>query len=476
MKPGVKICALLGNPVEQSFSPVMHNAAFSDKGLNYIYVASRVDDKSLKAAIDGARALGIAGLNITIPHKVSVISMLDEVDDVSQRIGAVNTVVNNGGILKGYNTDAAGFTKALAGKNVNPEGKQAVVLGAGGASMAVSYALVEAGASVVIMNRLARLDEASRLAHKLSNFSRVPVEAIALNPQNLEKSLEKADILVNATSVGMHPGKNHSLVPERLLHPEMLVFDLVYNPLQTKLLSDADQAGAQTINGLEMLIWQGALAFELWTGLAPPVGIMRTQALKELENNSLNIARRRKSAGQKAKNSIALIGFMGSGKTTVGRILAGKTGKRLVELDRLIEINAGATIPEIFSSRGETTFREMEIDAVKEIAEVPNQVISCGGGVVLNKINMDRLKENAVVVYLEVNIDEIMQRMQSQSVEKPVLEDPGDPDKVRQLVNFREPFYRSYADISINSTGLTAEETAQEIILRLKNHALYNRS
>ncbi|MDD3265260.1 MAG: shikimate kinase, partial [Dehalococcoidales bacterium] len=252
------------------------------------------------------------------------------------------------------------------------------------------------------------------------------------------------------------------------------VFDLVYNPLQTKLLSDADQAGAQTINGLEMLVWQGALAFELWTGLAPPVGIMRTQALKELENNSLNITRRRKPAGQKVKSSIALIGFMGSGKTTVGRILAGKTGKRLVELDRLIEINAGSTIPEIFSARGETAFREAEIDAVKEIAEVPNQVISCGGGVVLNKINMDRLKENAVVVYLEVNTDEIMQRMQSQSIEKPVLNDPCDPDEVRQLVNFREPFYRSYADISINSTGLTAEDTAQEIILRLKNHALHN--
>ena len=476
MKPGVKICALLGDPVEQSLSPAMHNAAFGDKGLNYIYVSSRVNAESLKAAIEGARALGIAGLNITIPHKVSVVSMLDEVDDVSRRIGAVNTVVINNGILKGYNTDAAGFAKALAGKNVNPEGKRAVVLGAGGASMAVSYALVEAGASVVIMNRLARLDEASRLANKLSDFSHVPVEAIALNPQNLEKSIETADILINATSVGMRPGKNHSLVPEHLLRPEMIVFDLVYNPLQTKLLFDADQAGAQTVNGLEMLIWQGALAFELWTGLAPPVGIMRTQALKELDRSSANIARRRKPADQKAKSSIALIGFMGSGKTTVGRILSGKTGKRLVELDRLIEINAGATIPEIFSARGETAFREIEIDAVKEIAEVPNQVISCGGGVVLNKINMDRLKENAVVIYLEVDTEEIMQRMQSQSVEKPVLKDPGNPDEVRQLVNFREPFYRSYADISINSTGLTAEDTAQEIILRLKSHALHNQS
>ncbi|MDD2471333.1 MAG: shikimate dehydrogenase, partial [Dehalococcoidales bacterium] len=157
MKKEMKICALFGDPVAQSLSPEMHNAAFKDKGLNYIYVASRVKPASLQAAVEGTRAIGIHGLNITIPHKVSVIPLLDELDEVSKQIGAVNTVVNSGGILKGYNTDAAGFTKALTDKNIDPQGKQAVVLGAGGASMAVCYALVKTGASVTIMNRLAHM-------------------------------------------------------------------------------------------------------------------------------------------------------------------------------------------------------------------------------------------------------------------------------------------------------------------------------
>jgi shikimate dehydrogenase len=274
----------------------------------------------------------------------------------------------------------------------------------------------------------------------------------------------------------MHPGKNRTLVPEHLLRPEMIVFDLIYNPLQTKLLADAARAGAQTINGLEMLVWQGALAFELWTGLAPPVGIMRAEALKALEGDNPVSKKHQKSMRNKSKNSVVLIGFMGSGKTTVARILAGKTGKRLIELDRLIEINAGISIPEIFSIRGETEFRELEIAAIKEVSGVNNQVISCGGGVILNKINIDRLKENGVVVYLEVNPDEIMSRMQSQSVEKPVLKNPGDLDEVRELLSFREPFYRAYADIIINTTSLSAEETAQQIIARLANHELHDRT
>ncbi len=472
MKKEVKICALFGDPVAQSLSPEMHNAAFKDKGLNYIYVASRVKPASLQAAVEGTRAIGIHGLNITIPHKVSVIPLLDELDEVSKQIGAVNTVVNSGGILKGYNTDAAGFTKALADKNIDPQGKQAVVLGAGGASMAVCYALVKTGASVTIMNRLAHMKEASRLALKLGDFSHNPIQATALNPQNLEKCLETADILVNATSVGMHPAKNQSLVPEKLLRPEMIVFDLVYNPLQTKLLADAAFLGAQTINGLEMLVWQGALAFELWTGLAPPVGIMRKVAINAFEEKGTVLTSRKISGQHKIKTSIALIGFMGSGKTTVARILAGKTGKRLVELDRLIEINAGCTIPEIFSSRGETAFRELEIEAVKEVSSAANQVISCGGGVVLNKINIDRLKEHAIVVYLEVKPDEIMSRMQGQPVNKPVLRDPGDYDEVKELISFREPFYKAHADIVIESSSLTAEETARQIIARLENHAM----
>ncbi|MBN1369309.1 MAG: shikimate dehydrogenase, partial [Dehalococcoidaceae bacterium] len=426
MKNVQQICALLGNPVEHSLSPVMQNSAFRDKGLNYTYLAFKVSHVQLKTAIEGIRALGFRGLNITIPHKVSVIPLLDELDLQSQRIGAVNTIVNINGKLKGYNTDAAGFMRALEDKGIDPAGKNTVILGAGGAAMAVAYALAEAGADITVLNRLARLNEAVRLTQNLPSRDVRAARALALNPENLAGSLEKAEILVNATSAGMYPKTEDSLVPANLIRPEMIVFDLVYNPLQTRLMSEAASSGARTINGLEMLVWQGALAFELWTGLSAPVGIMRSQALKALGPEPQTPAvKRARSGGASLPDSIALIGFMGSGKTTVAKILAEITGKRLVELDRVIEINAGASIPEIFARKGETGFREIEIESVKEISSGRNQVISCGGGVVLNKINMDRLKESAVICYLEVNPEVIMARMQSQDVAKPVLNNPA---------------------------------------------------
>jgi len=472
MKTIPQICALLGNPVEHSLSPAMHNSAFRDKGLDYTYLAFKVTQEQLKTAIDGVRALGFKGLNITIPHKMKVIPLLDELDPLSQRIGAVNTVVNINGKLKGYNTDAAGFMRALEDKGIDPAGKNTVILGAGGAAMAVAYALAEAGSGIIVLNRLARLNEAVCLTRNLPSRPGKAARALALNPENLAVSLEKADILVNATSAGMYPKMEENLVPSKLIRPEMTVFDLVYNPLQTRLMSEAASSGARTINGLEMLVWQGALAFELWTGLAAPVGVMRSQALKALGGEPQNPAGRRTPAGAASlPSSIALIGFMGSGKTTVARILAETTGKRLVELDRVIEINAGTSIPEIFARKGETGFREIEIESVREISSGRNQVISCGGGVVLNKINMDRLKESALICYLEVSPEAIMSRMQSQDIEKPVLKDPGDTEEVVRLLGFREPFYRAYADIVINSTGLSAEETAERIIEKLASHA-----
>ncbi len=465
------ICGLLGNPVKHSLSPVMQNSAFKDKGLDYTYFAFNVEKGHLKYALEGARALNFRGLNITIPYKVSVIELLDELDPVSLRIGAVNTVVNTGGTLKGYNTDAGGFIKALQNRSINPAGKNIVILGGGGASRAVAFALAETNASITLLNRLARLNEVSQLAQKLSSITHGNVQALALNPDNLSQSLKTADIVVNATSVGMHPKTGETLVPAHLLHPGLIVFDLVYNPLKTRLLSEAEQSGAESINGLEMLIWQGALAFELWTGLSAPAGIMRSKAIEAISSTAVaRMPVARKPEKSSVKTSIALTGFMGSGKTTVAKIIAEKTGKRLLELDRIIEINAGATIPEIFSSKGEVGFREMEIETIKEISTGKHQVISCGGGVVLNKINIDRLRQTAVIVYLNVKPEAIMQRMQSQDVQKPILKNPQDPEEVQKLLTFREPYYKNSADIIIDSTDLSPQDTAKEALKRLANY------
>ena len=277
-----RLCGLIGDPVEHTMSPVMHNAAFREMGVDYLYVPFRVKEGELARAIEGMRALNIRGLNVTIPHKVTVIQFLDELDPLAEKIGAVNTIVNDDGILRGYNTDGAGFLQALLERRIEPEGKNVVILGAGGASMAISFFLADRGAHLVILNRLLELDWAKELASRISQIFTKEVEALELNRENLVGALGKADILVNATSVGMTPNIDETPVTSDLLKPELIVFDIVYNPIKTRLLREAEAAGAKTISGLDMLVWQGALAFEKWTGVKAPVELMREEAIKVL--------------------------------------------------------------------------------------------------------------------------------------------------------------------------------------------------
>ena len=277
-----RVCGIIGDPIGHSMSPAIHNAAFEKMGIDYLYVPFRVRKEELGKAIQGMRALNIRGLNVTIPHKVAVIPFLDELDDLTQRIGAVNTIVNDDGVLTGYNTDAGGFLHALLEGGVEPKGKNMVILGAGGVSRAISFILAQRGANLVILNRLLEFDWAEELAHQISQVFKKEVKALKLDEENLAMVLEKADILVNATSVGMYPNIDETPVISNLLKPDLVV-DVVYNPIKTRLLREAEAAGAKTIGGLDMLVWQGALAFEKWTGLKAPVKLMREEAIKRLQ-------------------------------------------------------------------------------------------------------------------------------------------------------------------------------------------------
>jgi shikimate dehydrogenase len=278
-----KICGLIGDPIEHSVSPAMHNTAFSYLGLDYIYIPLHVERENLTKAIDGLKALNIKGLNITIPYKVVIIPLLDLVDDLAEKIGSVNTIVNDKGYLKGYNTDASGFLKTLLERGFEPRGKKVVVLGAGGASRSISFTLAMREAEIVILNRQLEMDWAVELVSSISQLTTKEVKALELNNENLKSVLKAADMLVNATSVGMSPNINQSPLPARLLKPELVVFDVVYNPLKTRLLTEAEAVGAKTISGIDMLVWQGALAFELWTGVKSPVDIMKAKALEALK-------------------------------------------------------------------------------------------------------------------------------------------------------------------------------------------------
>ena len=278
-----KICALIGDPVEHTMSPVMHNAAFKKLGLDYIYIPFRVRAEELARAVDGMRALSMRGFNVTIPHKVTIIPMLDSIDPIAEKIGAVNTVVNDNGELTGYNTDATGFLQALLEQGVEPGGKDVVVLGAGGASRAISYILAERDARLTVLNRQLEMDWAVELARRIHEDLGKEVRVFELSSGKLETVLEGADILINATSVGMSPNSEESPVSAELIKPDLVVFDIVYNPIRTKLLREAEAAGARTGSGVDMLAWQGALAFEKWVGQPAPLNLMREEAIKALE-------------------------------------------------------------------------------------------------------------------------------------------------------------------------------------------------
>jgi shikimate dehydrogenase len=277
-----RICALIGDPLEHTMSPAMHNAAFKKLGLDYIYLPFKVKPEKLTDAVAGLRALNVRGFNVTIPHKVSIIPWLDSLDPLAEKIGAVNTVVNDGGALKGYNTDAEGFLRALQGHGVAPRDKDIVILGAGGASRAISYVLAGEGARLTILNRRLELDWAEDIARLIRKKLGREIKAGELNASALAQVLAKADILVNATSVGMSSESRNSPVPARFLKRRLVVFDIVYNPLETRLLKAAKSAGAKVIGGVDMLAWQGALAFEKWTSRPAPIDVMRREAVKML--------------------------------------------------------------------------------------------------------------------------------------------------------------------------------------------------
>jgi shikimate dehydrogenase len=280
-----KICGLIGDPVEHTMSPVMHNAAFAKLGLDYAYLPFHVSPEKLQQAVSGLKALNAVGFNVTIPHKVAVIPLLDELDPLAEKIGAINTVVNDKGLLRGYNTDASGFLQALVERGIQPADKDIVLLGAGGAARAIAYILSERNARLTILNRREELDWAEAIAANIKEDLGKDIEVFELLPDYLKKALETAGILVNATSVGMSPASEVSPVPAPLLKSGLVVVDIVYNPVRTRLLRDAAAAGAVTVAGLDMLVWQGALAFEKWTGQKPPFELMKEVALQELEKN-----------------------------------------------------------------------------------------------------------------------------------------------------------------------------------------------
>jgi len=258
-----KICCLIGEPVEHSLSPLIHNTGYQALGINYAYVSFRVSD--IKRAIEGIRELGIRGASVTIPHKVSAIKYLDKIDPLAGEIGAVNTIVNDDGVLTGYNTDGDGALQALEAVTTL-KGKKAVLIGGGGAALAIAFGLKARGVKLVVLNRTEA--KARKLAEKVSAGGFGGLKKLS--------EISSADILINATPVGMLLETDQSIIPKDLLHNRLTVFDIVYNPRETRLLIEAREKGCAVVYGYKMLLYQAVKQFELFTGLEAPLPAMES--------------------------------------------------------------------------------------------------------------------------------------------------------------------------------------------------------
>jgi len=276
-----KICAVIGNPIAHSLSPLIHNTAFREKGLNYLYVAFQVED--LKGAITGVRALGIRGLSVTIPYKMEIMRYLDEVDPLARAIGSVNTVVNSQGKLTGYNSDGPGALKALKDSGVELNSAKIVIIGSGGAARAIAFSLAWDGklAGLTILGVLA--DQTKDLIKDVTVKTGVKAGGGLIEKKRLRDNVREADILINCTPVGMYPQLDESPVEKDCFKKDLTVFDIVYNPLRTRMLRDAEEKGCKTVPGSEMFLNQAAIQFELFTGVEPPVVSMRHVLLKQLQ-------------------------------------------------------------------------------------------------------------------------------------------------------------------------------------------------
>ena len=271
------VVGLIGDPVEHSLSPPMHNAAFKHLKMDYVYVPYHVKKGMLSDAIAGAKSLNIKGLNVTIPHKTDVIKHLDELDKSAELIGAVNTIKFHEEWTKGYNTDGIGAVKAIEEVS-SVKNKKIIILGAGGAARAISFQILMDGAeSLVIANRT--VTNAEQLQKDLAGKLGADVKSTDLGVK-LENELSSADILINTTPIGMYPNVDQEpLVKAELMHENLVVKDCVYNPLQTGLIKEAEKCNAKIVSGLKMLIYQGIESFRIWTGVTPPVEIFE-RALK----------------------------------------------------------------------------------------------------------------------------------------------------------------------------------------------------
>ncbi len=432
---GAPAVLLLGGRLAHSVSPRMMNRVFRAAGIRALYVPWEVEDPA--PVLEAVRSFEFAGAAVTIPLKERVAPLLDALDADAAAIGAVNTVVARGGLLTGSNTDVGGALDAL--REVLPDlaGKRALLLGAGGAGRALAFGLKAAGVAVSVVDPAP--DRAARLAAQVGGQAVTPGAA-----------LPEADLLVNCSPVGQWPAVDETPAPPGCLRPGLTVFDVVYNPPDTRLLREARAAGARTVGGLAMLAGQGARQVERWLGVAV--------AAEDLRREGEEALRRRRAP-------VVLVGMRGAGKTAAGRLVAERLGRPFADLDQEVERRAGRTVAEVFATEGEAGFREREAAALGEVLR-DGIVLALGGGAVERAESRVRLADSgARVVWLSAPPAVLAARVAGSG--RPSLTGRPPEEEVAAVLARREALYRAVAAAEVSSAEGSPDQTADRVLSAL---------
>lgn len=435
--------AVIGHPIGHTMSPYIHSMLFAVHGKSDDYTALDIAPGELNEKLRG-ELCKLGGFNVTIPHKQSIIPMLDELDDTAELYGAVNCV-KCGKVLRGCNTDAYGFRAALKARSISLKGS-VLILGSGGAAHALALESALAGCSVTIA---ARSESGARLAAEIERQAACKVRVITF-----AEVRGGYDLVVNATPVGMFPNVNASPLEYEQLADCSALFDAVYNPRETLLMKYAKRRNMTVAEGMAMLVWQAARSHEIWYGAR----FSDSDIDRIIDSAYLEMERKFSSS---PTGNIVLCGFMGCGKSTVGKLLARKLGRQFIDMDRFIEQREGMSVSEIFDKYGECGFRDAEHAACEELAKSKGTVIAAGGGALTFERNVNVFGKDTVI-YLQAEFDTIFRRIGGCN-NRPLFRDP---EAARELYNKRTPMYESAADITVCSDR-EADETANQIVNKL---------
>jgi len=446
-----KLCALIAHPSGHTLSPLIHNTLAKITGENIAYTAFDVEEKNLNDAIKGGKALGIKGFNVSVPHKEEVIKYIDRVSDIAEKIGAVNTIVNENGEYVGYNTDVTGIYRSLKKHGISIKDKDVIILGAGGVARAVVFLMAQKGArNIYILNR--SIERAKSLCKELKE-KMGEANVFSLKIDEYEKIPKGKYLCIQCTKVGMYPDNDSAVIEDDEFYNLVeFGFDVVYRPGTTKFMRKLIEKNIACVNGLEMLMYQGVEAFELWTGQKIPEKDCDF-VLKKLQDELYS------------QNNVVLIGFMGSGKTTVGKALAEELSIEYIDTDVHIESVYENKISDIFDAFGEDYFRKIETEQLLKLLEERDsrKVISCGGGMILRKQNRQILKKFGKTVYLRTTAKSIYERIKDDTT-RPLLMCSDKLSKIEELLEKRKDIYECAADIIIDTDNKNIEEIVNEII------------